>query len=65
MTERVTIADVRAAGFCLSGARKHCQAVGVDFRRLVREGIPLSEVETIDDELVQRIVATTRERGEN
>lgn len=63
MTDRVTITHVRAAGYCLSGTRRHCATVGVDFRRLVKEGIPISEIETVEDALVQEIIK--RARGDN
>ncbi len=65
MSVRVTIGDVRAAGFCLSGVRRHCAVLGLDFRRLVREGIPAAEVEGVDDELVRRAVEIARAREEN
>jgi hypothetical protein len=63
MSDRVTITHVREAGYCLTGARRHCAALGLDFRRLVRDGLPICEVEGIDDALVQEIV--NRARGEN
>lgn len=60
MTDRVTISDVRAAGYCLRGARRHCETLGVDFRRLVREGIPISEIEDMDDAVVQAVLRRAR-----
>lgn len=65
MSHRVEIRDVRAAGLCLSGTRRHCAAVGLDFRRLVKEGLPMEEVAHLDDALVQRVVSAAREREEN
>lgn len=62
MTERVKIHHIRNAGHCLPGVRKHCQSIGVDFRRLVREGIPISEVEHIDDILVQDAIRRARKK---
>lgn len=59
---RVTITDVRAAGFCLSGARRHCADLGLDFRALVREGLPVADLEQIDDALVRGCLDAARER---
>lgn len=64
MSGRVTISDVRQAGYCVKGIREHCKRVGVDFKRLVREGIPISEVEGLDDAMAQRIIARAKEREE-
>lgn len=63
MSQRVTIHDVRAAGFCLAGVRRHCEVLNVDFRLLVKEGIPIEEAERVDDALVQRAVEIARARG--
>lgn len=63
-SETVTISDCRAAGYCVAGVRRHAALLGLDFRRFVREGVPISEIETIDDQAVQRIVAVARKRLE-
>ncbi len=60
MTDRVTISHVRAAGYCLRGVRRHCATLGVDFRQLVRGGIPISEIEDMDDAVVQEIIRRAR-----
>ena len=63
MTDRVTINDCRAAGYCIvNGVKPKCAALGLDFRKLVREGLPLSSVESIEDAQVQRIVAVAKNR---
>ena len=46
----------------MSGARRHCTTLGLDFRKLVREGLPLSDMEAIRDGNVQRSVAVAKER---
>lgn len=60
MSEIVTITHVREAGYCLSGVRRRCTELGIDFRRLVAEGVPISELEHIDDVLVHRIIESAR-----
>jgi hypothetical protein len=62
MTERVTINDCRAAGYCVIGVRRHCATLGLDFRLLARDGLPLEEVEHIEDAAAQRIVAQAKRR---
>lgn len=62
MSSLVTIDDCRAAGYCVSGVRRHCVTIGIDFRQLVRSGIPVEDAEKINDAAVQRIVAKTKER---
>ena len=61
-SDRVTIDDVRRAGFCLWGTRRVCADHGVDLRRLVREGIPMAAAEAILDANVQRVVAVAKQR---
>lgn len=58
--EIITMSDVRDAGFCAPGLRKFCSDNGVDLRRLVREGIPVSEVEHIEDANLQRVIRMKR-----
>lgn len=59
----ITMRHVRAAKIagagvlCVSGVRAWCASHGVDYRRLVREGLPLAEVEHLDDAFAQRVKA--------
>lgn len=62
MTGMVTIDDCRAAGYCVLGVRRHCETIGIDFRQLVKVGIPLEVVDKIDDAAVQKIVVRAKER---
>ncbi|AET42299.1 tail assembly chaperone [Ruegeria phage DSS3-P1] len=63
MTEPVvTIQDARSAGFCVSGVKRVCASHNLDFRALVKTGLPLGEVEIINDIHVQRVVTKTKER---
>lgn len=65
MSDLVTIHHCRKAGLCVSGVRRHCALIGVDFRRLVKDGIPLAEVEDMEDAMVQRIISIARQEAHN
>jgi len=60
MTDVVTIHHCRKSGFCVDGVRRHCTLLGIDFRRLVKAGIPIPEIEHLEDAIVQRCIATAR-----
>lgn len=63
MSEAVlTIQDCRASGFCVKGVRKKCPEIGVDFKRLIKEGIPVPELEHIEDHHLQAALEKARER---
>lgn len=48
---------LRAAGFCLiPGVRDWCKQHNVDFRRLMKEGIPASELEATGDLFAKKAV---------
>lgn len=60
MSGVVTIAHCRKAGYCVKGVKSHCLTLGLDFRKLVKGGIPIKEVEGIEDAAVRRIVNIAR-----
>lgn len=62
MTDRLTINDCRKAGYCVSGAVRKCQELGLDFRAFIREGLVISEIEGIEDHGLQRSLEKARER---
>jgi hypothetical protein len=64
MTDKLLIGDVRKAGYCLKGVRERCALLDLDFRQLVKEGLPFSELEPIEDDAVQRSLAVARQRIE-
>lgn len=65
MTERITITDVRDAGFCASGARRWFEAYGLDFRDFVKHGISAEDLLATNDSYADRVVeyVRSRERG--
>lgn len=60
----VTIVHCREMGYCVRGVRAKTKSLGIDFRRLVREGIPSSELEGISDHGVQRILEHAKAQEE-
>ena len=61
---RLTIHDLRAAGFCVSGIKSHYSALNLDvsFRDFIRHGIDLEFARTIEDAHAQRGVRCAEER---
>jgi hypothetical protein len=62
---RVTTDDLVKAGYCARGLRRHYKAIGLtreDFVRFVREGLPVEEIEHVDDLMVQRVIEAARAR---
>lgn len=65
MTGRLTIHDCRDVGFCVKGVKRACDLHGQDFKKLVREGLPLEEMDKLDDISVRRACDRARERIAN
>jgi len=59
---RIHVSHGRELGICVSGQRRFCKAHGLDFKKLLREGIPVSEVEKIDDSFCARVIAHARSK---
>jgi hypothetical protein len=63
---RVTLQHARAAKLagagvtCAPGIRIWCQRHGVDLHQLAGEGLPVEQVEAIDDAYAQRAAALAR-----
>lgn len=65
MSEKVVnMSHVRSAGFCVSGLRQVCMAHGIDLRRLATTGVPISELEGIDDANVRIAVEIAKKDTE-
>lgn len=63
MSERVTIHHMRALGFCRTGIIAKAKLLGLDHRILWKEGMPISEIEHIDDGHIQAAIKKAREDG--
>lgn len=60
---RITISDVRRAGYCPSGARRWFEANGFDFRAFVKGGVSAADLTATGDALAARVVTKRMERG--
>lgn len=58
--DKLTIADAHKAGYCIKGIREWHENTGRDFRDFVRNGVPMSEAEQLDDAVVQHLIRIKR-----
>ena len=65
MSDVVTITHCRRAGWCMRGVRTYCDHNDLDFRRLLREGLPVEDLLKAPDAHVLRAVAVAREDQSN
>lgn len=59
----VTIADVRAVMFCASGARRWFESYGFDFRKFLKDGMTVEELEATGDALAYRVTKYVKEKN--
>lgn len=59
---RVTISDVRAAGYCVRGAREWFARHGLDFRAFLKHGIAEHELLASGDAIAAEVIKQKRER---
>lgn len=61
---KVTIHDLRASGYCVTGIKTHYYGLNLDvsFRDFVRHGYDLDKARLIDDARVQAAVKKAEER---
>ncbi len=52
---RVRLQHARALGYCARGVRAWCARHGIDYLRLVRDGVSVDEVLATGDELGARV----------
>lgn len=57
----VTIAHVRAAGYCVNGTRAWFRRHGLDFRKFLREGCDADVLLATGDAMAQRVVEIARQ----
>lgn len=60
MTLLVTVRHIRQAGLCMAGARDWAASRNMDWRHFVDNGIPIEELEVLDDCFANRICALAR-----
>jgi hypothetical protein len=61
---RVTIEDVRRAGYCGSGTRVWFKQHSFDLMKFLREGIPAEQFEATGDQFALNLVRLARERSD-
>lgn len=54
---RVYRKHLRQLGYCRKGSQRLADQLHVDWNRFLSEGIPISEIEGMDDENVKKLVA--------
>lgn len=59
----ITVGDMRNAGYCVSGIRNWCAAQGLDFRDVVRRGIPRADFLKIDCQYASRVLQVKAQRN--
>lgn len=71
MTIMVHMRHARAARLdgkpvtCAPGIRAWCERHGVDLRKLAEEGLPVEQIEAIDDAFAQRAAQLARAEAEH
>lgn len=63
MPRRVTIADIRRAGFCATGARRLIESYGFNFADFMKNGMAEKDFLASGDAFAQRVIARTRADG--
>ena len=57
---RITLEHTAGVDYCNRGTRAFCKKHGIDINRLRKEGIPIEELEHIDDEMLHRVLRLAR-----
>lgn len=63
MSYRITIDDLRTAGYCASGVRAFVREHDLDLVKLVREGLTEEDIGHLDDAHVTRAIEIASQRG--
>lgn len=59
---RVYARDALKAGFCRGGIKLKCELHGIDFQAFRKTGLPIEEVEAVDDVQLARTVEAAKAR---
>ncbi len=52
----IKMSDAYECGFCVRGTRTWCELRGIDFKKFVKDGYPISEAEKFNDALLNRVI---------
>ena len=58
----VTVHDMRALKYCAHGSRAFAKRYGLDWSRFVRDGMPVSELQHVDDGMLKRVIEQAEKR---
>ena len=61
---KVELKHLRQLGYCRKGARKVCAEIAVDWNQLRTTGIPLTQLESVNDVAVQKLIALVKEQAD-
>lgn len=53
---RIYIKDLVELKYCIRGTKEFCKRYNLDFRKLVREGLDVEELEGINDAMVENVI---------
>lgn len=61
---RLTLADCHAMNprYCNPGNRAMCARLGVDWDEFRHNGVPIKDIEHVDDAMLQAVIEKARER---
>lgn len=64
MSDRLTIQDCQAAGYCvIPGVRDWCRAHNIDFRDFVKNGMDLDAARAMNDGMANRAIQIKEQRN--
>lgn len=58
---KITPGHCRLLKYCNAGIKEVCSRHDIDYRQLFKGGIPIEELEPIEDAFIQRLVKLVRE----
>jgi len=61
----ITMRDLRQLGYCAIGARRVCKNSGLDFKKLLSEGLTLEEIQIKAPERYSKEITETYGEREN
>lgn len=59
----ITIHTGRDHGFCLKGAKAHLESLGLNFKQVLRNGIPVREAVKLNDAMLNKLVEQLTKEG--
>lgn len=67
--ECITVDDIRALGvgekYCVRGCRLMCYKHNLSFDKLIKHGLPIKDVEHIQDSMVIKVIEIAKKRIED